>query len=220
MRYSPPSLLPALCTHCFWREGLLPCFPWMLSSSSSSLQCTPRQGQGTHQHSLNPSAQTPGEDPWSAGPSNALYLKLRIQPHTAMSPPIFHAFSSLLVFILPVLVVGTSCRRNCKCSPFLVCESGSLPWCHRDIWDIPGTDTGCCTAVHFLGVANSQKNPYWFLFWRNAHDKSEINTELHWCFSVAALSNELIADTQDLDTFQFSPTTRNFLSGLKERIWC
>lgn len=199
MKYSPSSLLPALCTHPVSAgKGSCHIFPCVFSSSSSSLHCTPWQGQGTHQHTLNPSAQNPGEDPQSAG-SQQCTLSEAQAPYCYESTNYSIFFSSLLIFILPLLVMGTSCRRNCKCSAFLVCEklNDSLPQCHGHIWDTPGTNTGSCTTVHVLGAANNQKNSYWFLFWRSTHDKSEINTELRWCFSVAPLSNERIADTQD-----------------------
>lgn len=75
---------------------------------------------------------------------------------------------------------------------------------------IQGSNTCSCTSVHVLCVANNPKHPHWLLFWRSAHNNSEIDTTCHlaiWSSCVPTMSAEAIAETQCLDTQQVSPTS-------------
>lgn len=148
------------CAHTLFLEGRVPVmFSHVCSPAAAALYRAHHVKGRAHsstlwiqQHKIQERIHGVLASIWSSGSS----------PMLLWVHQLFHAFSSLLVFILPVSVMGISRRRNCKGSLFRVCEKlkGSLSWCRGHIWDIPAS----CTAAPVLGVANNQKNHHWFFF--------------------------------------------------------
>lgn len=127
MKGSPPSLLPALCTHCV-SGGKGSCHVFHVCSPAAA--------------ALHRAGHTPArsESFRRRGSKECWLLSLHSIWNSGLSPmllwvhQLFHAFSSLLVFILPVSVMGISCRRNCNVHCFWFVRS-EMVHCH-DAMDI------------------------------------------------------------------------------------
>lgn len=187
------------CAHTVFLEGRVPVvFPHVGAPAAAAL-CSVHRDKGRARTSTlwTPSAENPGEDPWL--PAVHSVWSSGSSPILLWVHQLFHAFSSLLIFVLPVLVRGNSWGRNCKCSPFLVCEklNGSLPWCHGHIWDIPGTNTVVLQCM-FLLLPTTKRTLIDFCFGR-VHT---INLRSILCFTDVFLQQ--LCQTKLFQTQDFS----------------